>query len=230
MKKSILRLGALVFLLLGYLFLAPVPLFSQTVGGTISGTMTDPSGAVIPGGNVSIKNVATGVTRTGVTNASGLYSVPNLEPGPYEVTASAPGFRSTSLGGITLTVGAEQVVNLHMSLGEVGQTVEVAGGAVAVELASSVMSQVVGATTIRELPLNGRDWAQLATLQPGVSQIFTQNTADSSRTQRGNGMQITISGGLSGRKQLPPRRRHHQRLREHRAGEHAGHQLGRGCH
>ena len=169
--------------------------WAQTAGGTILGRMGDPSGAVIPNAEVVIKNQATGVTRVVRTNDNGLYQAPNLGPGTYEITATAPGFETEVVSNIVLNVGAEQTVNLSMKVGVVGQQVLVESGGAEVELATSQMSQIVGTKTITELPLNGRDWTQLATLQPGIASVRTQNTTDTNRAQRGNGVAMTISGG-----------------------------------
>lgn len=163
--------------------------YSQTVGGTILGTITDPSGAVIPGVQVSIKNVATGVVRTVTTNDTGFYSARNLLPGAYEVTASLPGFATAVQGDVNLTVGSERSVNIKMKVGEVAERVEVSGEAPALDLSSSILSHVVEGGAIRDLPLNGRDWTQLATLQPGVT------TTAGGGAQTGTGGRISVSGG-----------------------------------
>jgi outer membrane receptor protein involved in Fe transport len=177
-------------------FLIPGSLHAQVAGGTLSGSVTDPSGAVIPGAQLSIKNVATGVSRDTTTDKDGFYTVPNLLPGTYEVTASATGFSTEVRSGITLTVGAEQVLNVTMQVGRTTEKVQVTGEATAVQLATSSISAVVNSTTVRELPLNGRSWTDLTTLQPGVSAITTQPSfaSGSDRGNRGFGQQVTISG------------------------------------
>ena len=177
-----------------------IVLFTPTVlvgqsGGTIRGTVTDSSGGVVPNAAVLLKDVATGVTRTVATDTQGYYTAPNLNPAGYEVKITAPGFETTVLTGVTLTVGGEVTANAQMKLGNIEVMVEVNGAATAVELTSSTLSQVVDASTIRELPLNGRDWTQLAVLQAGVSIVKSQNTGDTLRVQRGLGVQLTISGG-----------------------------------
>jgi hypothetical protein len=183
------------------LLVVVVPGHSQTVGGAILGTITDQTGAVITGVQVSIKNVATGVVTTAKTNGAGFYTAPTLLPGIYEITARASGFSTEVRSGITLTVGASEVLNLQMTVGNTAERVEVVGEAPAVELATSAISNVVEAKTIVDLPLNGRDWTQLATLQPGVVQTQGQvgslggPSAPGGRTVRGNGVQMDISGG-----------------------------------
>src|SRR6202048_4045112 len=100
-----------VFVTFGIILLSSVPIYPQVVGATLSGTVTDQSGAVIPNTQISIKNVATGVTRTVTTDAAGFYTAPNLLPGTYELTATASGFSAEVQTGIMLTVGAQQVLN-----------------------------------------------------------------------------------------------------------------------
>jgi hypothetical protein len=170
---------------------------AQVSGATLSGTITDPSGATIAGAKVSITNKATGVTRDVTADSAGLYSAPNLLPGEYEVTVAAPGFSTTKESNITLAVGAQQALNVALRIGEATQTVLVAEAAPQVQLSSSTLSAEVESTTVRELPLNGRDWASLATLSPGVNAIETQMPFESGavRGNRGFGAQLTISGG-----------------------------------
>ena len=95
---------------------------AQVSGATLSGTVNDPSGAVIAGARVAIANKDTGVSRTVTTDSAGLYSAPNLLPGPYEVTITATGFSTTKESNITLTVGAQQTLNVALKIGEAAQT------------------------------------------------------------------------------------------------------------
>ena len=177
------------------LFLS-VQAHAQVAGGTLSGTVMDTSGAVIPEAQVSIKNMATAITRNVITDGAGFYSAPNLLPGNYEITISAPGFASQARTGINLAVGGQQLLNITMQVGQVTQRVEVAGEAPTVQLATSSLSAVVNSMTVRELPLNGRSWTDLATLQPGVDAVQTQASfvAGTDRGNRGFGSQITVAG------------------------------------
>ena len=179
----------------GLVLMLPGIAAAQTVGGTILGRMEDSSGAVIPNGKVTIKNQDTGVSREVLTNASGLYLVPDLTPGTYSVSGTTKGFSTAVVKNAVLDVGGQVTVNLRMEVGAVGQEVVVEASGATVDLASSEMSQVVGSKTITDLPLNGRDWTQLAQLQPGIAQVRSQNTTDTNRAQRGNGVDISISGG-----------------------------------
>ena len=193
LKKYGTRILALVMVSSGSLFYQAQ---GQVAGGTISGTVTDPSGRVIPDAQVIIKNLATDVTRTTTTNTDGLYTAPNLVPGTYEVKFTATGFKSEGRTGLTLTVGANAVLDITLKVGSTTETVEVASEVPAVQLTTSDISAVVNATTVRELPLNGRSWTDLAQLQPGVDAIHTQPdfSAGTDRGNRGFGQQLTISG------------------------------------
>ena len=105
--------------------LSPNQACAQVAGATLSGTVSDPTGAVIPTAQVSIKDTATGIIRTVIADSAGLYTAPNLRPSTYDVTVSFPGFGTQVQSGITLTVGAQQVLNFTMQVGNVAQTVEV---------------------------------------------------------------------------------------------------------
>jgi hypothetical protein len=193
-KKPGFRYFALLALLLS--MMTSGRLYAQVAGATLSGEVNDTSGAFIPNAQVSIKNVGTGQQRNSVTDAVGFYSVPNLLPGSYEVSVSASGFSTEVRTGITLTVGAQQVFNITMKVGQTSITVEVTGEAPSVQLASSTISGVVNQAAVVELPLNGRDWTSLAYLQPGVEALGSvqANTGSKDRAHRGYGLQMTISG------------------------------------
>src|SRR5438552_4991234 len=186
-----------LFLVLAFTIFSAGHAHAQVTGATLSGTVTDASGAVIPGVQVSIKNRATGVVRNIKTDEVGFYSAPNLLAGNYDVTVSAPGFSTVAQTNIALAVGAQQQLNVSMKIGETTQIVEVTEAAPLVQVTSSVISAQVESTTVRELPLNGRDWASLATLSPGVNAIETQMPFENGavRGNRGFGAQLTISGG-----------------------------------
>src|ERR1700720_322649 len=183
-------------LLILLLFSVAVNLHAQVAGGTISGTVTDSSGRVINKVEITITNVATGVTRVVITNDEGFYSAPNLLPGTYELKFSTSGFKVEARKNIELTVGALVGLDQTLRVGSISETVVVQSEIPAVQLSTSELSAVVNATTVRELPLNGRSWTDLAQLQPGVSAIHTQPdfSAGTDRGNRGFGQQLTISG------------------------------------
>lgn len=161
---------------------------AQTAGGAISGTIKDGSGAIVPGGLATLTNIETGVSRSTLAGDSGVYRALNLQPGKYEVNVSAPGFSSQVRRGITVTVGADIVVDFELQVGTVVETVDVQGQVSTVDLASSTVNRMVQGSTIRELPLNGRDWTQLAILEPGISTVGTAGG------RNGNGAKLTVSG------------------------------------
>ncbi len=187
-----LCVGLLVLLL----FCAAANVHAQVAGGSISGTISDTSGRVINNVQITITNVATGVAREATTNDEGFYSAPNLLPGTYEAKFAAKGFRTEARKGIELTVGASVGLDQVLGVGSTFETITVQSEVPAVQLTTSDISAVVNGTTVRELPLNGRSWTDLAQLQPGVSAIHTQPdfSAGTDRGNRGFGQQLTISG------------------------------------
>src|SRR3984957_4878057 len=171
------------------------PLAAQIVGGTITGKVTDVSGAAISGAQVSIDNAATGVSTT-TTNAQGIYNLPNLLPGDYRAKVTTRGFETSVQTGVTVTVGSQQVLNFAMKVGSVSQTVEVSATTSDLQLATSTISGVTDTKTMVELPLNARSWTDLATLQPGVSTIRSIAPVSSTdRLGRGYGAELSVSGG-----------------------------------
>ena len=146
--------------------------WAQVSTGTIVGTVEDSSGAVIPNAEISIRQIATGEVRVSRTNGTGEFNVPFLQPGGYSVTATAGGFKSKALTGITLRV--DQTSNLHITL-EVGastETVEVTGAAPLVDSATSSLGQVIENRQIINLPLNGRNPFALGLLSGNTTPMF----------------------------------------------------------
>ena len=172
------------------------PSEAQVSGATLSGLITDLSGASIPNATVTIRNVGTEELREVLSNSEGFYSAPNLLPGSYDVSASAEGFAKAVQKGITLTVGAQQSLSLSLKPGKVTEVVDVTGTPPDVQSTTSAVSSTVDSRTVRELPLNGRDWTSLATLEPGVATIPNQATAsfNANKGNRGFGNQLTDSG------------------------------------
>jgi hypothetical protein len=190
-----LKLSTASFAALLAILLVPLSVNAQVAGATLSGTVSDPNRAAVPNVQVTIKNVATGVGKTVNTDEAGFYTMPNLIPGKYEVTASASGFKTTLQKDVILTVGAQQALDLKLEVGEVSQQVQVMA-VTTVDTITPTISAVVAERTIVELPLNGRDWTSLATLQPGISSIRTQYASGgtASRGNRGYGDELTITG------------------------------------
>jgi hypothetical protein len=184
-------------LLLGlsaFTFFTSASLHAQVSGAALTGTITDASGGVIANAQISAKNLATNLVTSTSTNSDGFYNIPNLLPGDYRVTVSAPGF-STKQTNITLMVSAKQVLNLPLAVGQAQLIVQVTEQAPTIQLATSTISENVEGPEVRELPLNGRDWGSLATLQPGVASVRTQEQVTQVGSHaRGLGMQLTIGG------------------------------------
>src|SRR5713101_565312 len=141
----------------------------------ISGTVSDPSGAVLPGVEVTLTQTDTGLKRTVLTNETGSYIMPNLPVGPYKLEASLPGFSTFARTGIVLTVGADPLINISLAVGQVSETVEVQADATLVETRNTGISQMIDNTRVLELPLNGRQVTELVLLS-GVATTSTQGT------------------------------------------------------
>ena len=191
--RIVLKVTAFLFFLYGMSGNAS----AQTTNGTISGTVHDASGAAMSGVNVTLKSVETGASREATTSDDGEYEFVSLPAGGYDATATFTGFKTQLRQGIVLTVGANVAVNFALSLGDVVEKVVVSEDTPQVDTSSATVSGVVGEATIRELPLNGRDWLQLATLQPGVIGGLEQQSSavsTNSRAARGNGENLYISG------------------------------------
>lgn len=170
---------------------------AQTANGTILGTIHDTSGAVVAGASVSTKNLDTGALRNAVSDSSGLYEILSLPAGAYQVEAGSKGFKTEVRKGVLITVGATVTLNFTLGLGEVADLVVVSGETPQVETSDATTGGLVGEHAVRELPLNGRDWLQLATLQAGVVGGIGQQSGASfsnSRAARGNGVALSISG------------------------------------
>src|SRR5437899_3839815 len=164
--------------------------YGQNTAGTILGAVSDESGARLPGVVVTITHVETGIVRSAATDEQGRYRAPGLGLGNYEVKAELPGFRTEIRRGIQLTVAAEVVVNLNLSVGTVSEQVQVTGEAPLVEITSATLSGLVDDKKIRDLPLNGRSFEQLAFLQPGVTPYFRGRR----ETDQGEGVKMSVSG------------------------------------
>jgi Carboxypeptidase regulatory-like domain/TonB dependent receptor/TonB-dependent Receptor Plug Domain len=194
LRNALIDIGVGAALLLS--ILCSYPVRGQVVGGTISGTISDKSGAVVVNATVSLKNLATGVSTAVKTNAQGLYSMPNLLPGDYQQSVEAAGFEISIRNGIILTVGAQLVSNIEMKVGTINESVVVSDLPPDLQLESSSLSSSINSQTIVELPLNARSWTDLATLQPGVNTIRNMAPVSSTdRLGRGYGVELSVSGG-----------------------------------
>jgi hypothetical protein len=160
--------------------LLPASAFAQFDTATVLGTVKDSSGAVIPGATVTLKNVDTGITASAVTGADGSYQFLNVRIGTYTVRAELQGFSAAEAKDVAVTVSARQRVDLAMAVGNVGETVEVTGASPLLQTDSSDRGQVIAKEQIVNLPLNGRNYADLALLSPGVRKSAISESRDAS--------------------------------------------------
>src|SRR5205085_3976685 len=165
--------------------------FGQATTATLSGTISDPQGAVIPGATVTIKETDTGQQRQVQTSESGYYRAAGLSPGNYEVRVERQGFRAEIRSGVKLTVAEDATLDIGLALSGVQEAVVVtASGTAQVETTTSTLSGLVDEKKIRDLPLNGRDMAQLILLQPGV--VNSRGSVQTSDT--GRGTRFSVAG------------------------------------
>ncbi len=158
-------------LLIFFLLIASGRLFAQAGRGSISGTVTDPGGAVVPRSQVVLVNQATGVTQHTITNNAGFYSFISLNPGEYRVTASGSGFASVARDNVTVTVDQATLVNIALRIGAVSEVVTVKGSPSLVEPTNSTVGQLISAATIDRVPLVYRNVYDLVQLSAGVSAV-----------------------------------------------------------
>lgn len=140
---------------------------AQTGTGVVKGTITDPAGALVPNVRITLLNTATGLNRASQTSGEGIYYVPSLPPGAYQLSAEAAGFKRWT-GTLALQVGETAVVNVRLEVGSVDTIVEVSGAAPVIATEGSAIADVKDALRIRQLPLNGRQITNLFNLTPGV--------------------------------------------------------------
>jgi hypothetical protein len=173
------RYGA-VLLAAGFMLCFASTSFSQTqVLGTISGTISDKSGAVMPGAQVTATNKGTSQAQTATTNDAGYFVLSNLPAGTYDVSAEKAGFQRCLRTGVILDPAGRVEASCTMDVGQVTQTVEVQAQALAVQTDESKVSRVLNNTQITEIPTNGRNFASLLGIQPGVIQAFAFNSFQS---------------------------------------------------
>src|SRR6266700_3607190 len=186
-EKAIHVLGAI----LGVLFLS-LSLFSQVNTGTISGVVQDSSGALIAGATITIRHVDTGTARTVTSDEGGRYIAPVLPLGNYELQAQQSGFQTEIRKGITLTVGREEVINLTLRVGQQTQSVTVTEAAPLVNTTTAEISGLVAEREVKDLPLNGRSFDNLITLNPGAVNYSALKSGPS--VGSGEGAYFTVAG------------------------------------
>src|SRR5579875_934073 len=176
---------------------------AQTTSARLQGTVTDPSGAVVGGATVTATNLGTGLVTTAKTDSTGLYVIPALTRGSYQIVVTKPGFEKT-VKLLTLQIMQVAVVNFQLQIGQVSQSVTVSGGAPLVNAADATIGDVIVGPQITQLPLNGGNFTQLATLMPGVTRgvptgqaTGSQNNAETFRYGQEGGASLAVNG-------LPP--------------------------
>lgn len=182
-------MGKIPCLIIGVIVCVSVCLAQTTNQGAITGTVTDPSGAVIPRASVSIINVSTGVSTNVETNSAGIYRMSFLPPGSYDVVVQAKGFKETRVTGTTVTVGQIVHVDLRMLIGSSTEQVTVSATPISIDTTTAARSAVITEHAIKNLPLNGREWIQLATIVPGA---LSGNVKRGTHTD--HGVEVSFNG------------------------------------
>ena len=136
----------------------------------LTGAITDPTGASVPGAKVVVTNASTGLERTVTSNSDGLYTVLNLPVGTYTITTTLQGFKTSVINGVNVDVGAKPAVPIQLAVGSVGESVEVRADSASIQTTSAEIGQVITSEQATQIQLNGRNYIQLLTLAPGVSQ------------------------------------------------------------
>jgi hypothetical protein len=173
---------------------AHASVWGQVVGGAISGTVHDESGAALPSADVTIKNLETGAERKLVTDASGRYAAPSIAVGQYWVSAAKEGFQSQAKTGINLVVGQSTTVDLTLPVGEVRQVVTVEESPSPVSLSTQQTSGLVNERQVKELPLNGRSYDELITLNPAIVNYTSQRSGGIGTSNSAVGNMFAVSG------------------------------------
>ncbi len=174
-------------------FCCELPLSAQ-ISGTFSGTVTDPSGALISGAAVTARNNDTGATRSTVSNGAGLFQLPALPVGRYDVRVSKSGFAEEIRSGLNLVVGQDATLNIQLRIGTTNQQVTVNADAPVVSVTSADISGVVGERQVKNLPLNGRSYDELLTLNPGVVNFTSQKTGGVGVSNSTTGNNFAVTG------------------------------------
>src|SRR5437867_4311085 len=167
---------------------------AQSPKGTITGTIIDPHGGYVPGAQVTALHVATNQRFTGFSSSDGVYAIPSLPVGGFEVTAAAPGFSSYRQTGIVLEVGQRLRLDITLKIGEVTNTVTVSGGVSRVQTEDSSLGGIIERKRIENLPLNGRHVLDLVKLVPGV-QPRVRGTDGFAQVDSQAFSQISFNGG-----------------------------------
>jgi len=178
-------------------FFLAVPTVAQVDAGTIAGTVRDSQGAGVSSATITFLETGTGTTTKAQADATGEYASPPLRPGQYKVSAEAQGFKTETRPAITLRVQDRLRLDFQMAVGVVSENVEVSGGAPIIQSETSSLGQVITSTQITELPLNGRDYIQLATLSTGVVRTSSGTNGNTGGSSTG-GLNSFVANGTRG--------------------------------
>jgi hypothetical protein len=215
--RGVRHIGAAVVagLFLAAMAILPRPAFSQIATGSISGTVTDPSGGVVPGATVGLTNQATNVTANTTTDSKGFFDFPVLQPATYTLTVSARGFKAWQAKGITISTGSSRTLpKITLQVGATTQTVQVSANTALAPVNTGESRMTLNNTMVSQLAIEGRDAAELIKIMPGMAidtgslsqspwNSLTTETNDgpvgqfsANGTQPYGGMQLTLDGGV----------------------------------
>ena len=189
MERNLRTVFALLFVAVS----TPGLLHSQTATGGVNGTITDPAKAAVPGATVTLRNTATNLQTTANSNSSGFFTFVNVQPGPYTLSVTHPGFKAVRLPEFTVGVNQMVTQDLALTLGQVNETVTVEAQAKLIQQSSAELGSIVPEKAVEDLPLNGRNFTQLLTLTPGATPVSTSQGA-SIGTNDGNTVALPQSG------------------------------------
>ncbi|HEX5483365.1 MAG TPA: carboxypeptidase-like regulatory domain-containing protein, partial [Terriglobia bacterium] len=176
-RRVRLSVWVVVVLIMG-IFIGAGQMFGQGATAAINGSITDSSGAVIPGAKVTLRSAASGMQRAALANSSGQYAFPDVIPGRYTLTVSMQGFKTVTEKAFELNVNETSTHNFTLTLGITTQQVTVTGAAIHLEASTAELGTAIHHNQVNDLPLNGRNFTQLLELTPGVSPISTgQNSS-----------------------------------------------------
>src|SRR5437870_8381207 len=200
------RFAVCLFAVVALLFTFSGVALSQEITGSIEGSIKDPNGAAVKGATVTVTDAAKKqVVRTITTNDDGGYSARDLHVGTYDVTVEATGFKKHIESKVQVDVGTPRTLNIGLEVGSVAEVVTIEANPVAVELSTPTVSTTINGDQARELSLNNRNWVQLITLAPGVTndladQVYVGTTnpvGAAGVAGQANTMNISVNGARS---------------------------------
>lgn len=201
MKRKIFSTLNLITLAAAMVMIFGLSASAQEVTGTIVGTVRDASGAVVPGATVSINDQQKSnlAVRTLTTGDNGEFNAPNLQPGVYQITVTAPNFKKLVKTNVKLDLGQRNTVDVSLEAGKIEETVTIEAEAVQVDLNSATSGTVISGDQVRELSINNRNFTQLVTLAPGVSNDLSDQVYQGTVNPEGqaNTVQISVNGARS---------------------------------